>query len=79
MTEIVIDQKIRHGKPVLKGTRITVDDVLGMLTSGMTYEEINKEYGLTKKQVVSVLEYVSSLMHGHEVHEVSIAHEAISR
>lgn len=42
MTEIIIDEKVRFGKPVIKGTRITVDEVLGALAGGMTYEEINK-------------------------------------
>ena len=31
---IVIDNKIRHGKPIIKGTRITVDEVLGALVGG---------------------------------------------
>ncbi len=54
MAEIIIDEKVRHGKPVIKGTRITVDEVLEMLENGMTYEEIQKEYGLTKEQIVEV-------------------------
>ena len=54
MAEITINEKVRHGKPVLKGTRITVDEVLGMLESGMTYEEIEKEYKLNRTQILSV-------------------------
>ena len=33
MAKIIIDEKIRHGKPTIQGTRITVDEVLGMLES----------------------------------------------
>ena len=51
MAKITIDKNIRHGKPIIKGTRITVDEVLGMLESGMDYDEIKKEYGITKEQV----------------------------
>jgi uncharacterized protein (DUF433 family) len=40
---IVIDDKIRHGKPIIKGTRITVDEVLGALIGGMTYDEVESE------------------------------------
>ena len=57
MNKIIIDQKIRHGKPTIKGTRITVDEVLGMLESGMTYEEIQKEYNLKKEDIIAVIKY----------------------
>ncbi len=78
MAEIIINEKIRHGKPTIKGTRITVDEVLGMLESGMTYEEIKKEYDLTKEQILAVIRYAASLIHGEEVHKVPAPHEIIS-
>lgn len=78
MAEIIINEKIRHGKPTIKGTRITVDEVLGMLESGMTYEEIKKEYDLTKEQILAVIRYAASLIHGEEVHKVPAPHETIS-
>ena len=34
---IVIDDRIRPGKPFIKGTRIAVDAVLGALIGGMNY------------------------------------------
>lgn len=70
MAEIIIDEKIRHGKPVIKGTRITVDEVLDMLEAGMTYDEIQKEYDLTKEQIIAVIRYTSSIISGVEVHKV---------
>ena len=70
MRKIVIDGKTRHGKPILEGTRVTVEEVLGMLASGMTYDEIKEEYGLTKEDVMIVMKYMISLMHGEEVHKV---------
>lgn len=42
MAEIVVDEKKRFSKPIIKGTRITVDEVLGALAGGMTYEEIEE-------------------------------------
>jgi uncharacterized protein (DUF433 family) len=36
---IVIDPKIRFGKPVIKGTRVPVDLILGKIAGGMTIEE----------------------------------------
>ncbi|NIS38947.1 DUF433 domain-containing protein, partial [Candidatus Saccharibacteria bacterium] len=47
---ISVDPKVRFGKPVIKGTRIPVDLILGKLAGGMTYEEICEEYDLTRKE-----------------------------
>lgn len=41
---IVIDPEIRFGKPSVKGTRITVGDVLSYLASGMREEEILADF-----------------------------------
>ncbi len=71
MVKIIVDEKVRHGKPVIEGTRITVDEVLGMLETGMKYEEIEKEYGLNEEQILTVIRYAASFMRGEEVHKVS--------
>ncbi len=70
MAKIIIDKGTRHGKPVIEGTRITADEVLGMLKSGMTYEEIEKEYGLKREQILAVINYVASFVSGEEVHSI---------
>ena len=41
---IVIDNEIRFGKPCIKGTRITVGDILQWLSTGMTEQEILDDY-----------------------------------
>jgi len=41
---IVIDKNKRFGKPIIKGTRISVYDVLVWLSNGMTREEIIKDF-----------------------------------
>jgi len=51
---IEIDPEIRFGKPVIKGTRITVYDVLQWLTSGMSHEEIINDFPqLSEKQILA--------------------------
>lgn len=72
MARIVIDEKVRHGKAVIEGTRITVDEALHLLESGMSYEEIEEEYGLTKEDILAVIRYASSLIQGEEVHPVTV-------
>ncbi len=41
---ISLDPTIRFGKPCVKGTRISVYDVLGWLASGMTTDQILEDY-----------------------------------
>ena len=41
---IVVNEEVCHGKPVFKGTRILVSDVLELLAAGVTVEEIVRDY-----------------------------------
>jgi uncharacterized protein (DUF433 family) len=43
-SRISIDPNIRFGKPCVKGTRITVGEVLGYLSTGMTEAELFAEF-----------------------------------
>lgn len=47
---ISIDNNIRFGKPCIKGTRISVGDILGWLSAGMTYAEILDDFPLLKEE-----------------------------
>lgn len=57
MANIILDTKIRHGKPTTEGTRITVEEVLGALAGGMAYEDIEREYGVEKGGITAALRY----------------------
>ena len=55
---IEINPSIRFGKPCIKGTRISVDDVLGWLASGMSNEEILEDFPQLKKDdILACLAY----------------------
>jgi len=41
---ISINPEIRFGKPCIKGTRITITDILQWMASGMSYQEILNDY-----------------------------------
>lgn len=64
---IVVDQKVRFGKPVIEGTRVPVDLVLGKLAGGMTMEVVAEEYDLTREDTLGQLQErhdtVSSPLH----------------
>ncbi len=49
---IVVDPKICHGKPVFRGTRVLVSDVLEMLAEGMTVDEVLEEYPQLNREMI---------------------------
>ncbi|MBX2964324.1 MAG: DUF433 domain-containing protein [Cyclobacteriaceae bacterium] len=57
---IEINPAIRFGRPCVKGTRISVYDVLGWLASGMTYEEILADFPQLKQEhILACLAYAA--------------------
>ncbi|MCK4397012.1 DUF433 domain-containing protein [candidate division WOR-3 bacterium] len=65
---IIINPKIQHGKPVIKGTRVPVSRVIGGLAGGMTKEEIMKEYEITEEDIRAALRYAGELIEEEEFH-----------
>jgi len=56
LKRIVIDPSVMAGKPVIRGTRLTVEYILGLLAHGATIEEILDEYkGLTREDIQACL------------------------
>ena len=57
VARITYNPEILGGKPIIKGTRISVEFVLELLASGMTVDEILEEYPkLTRKDILAVLD-----------------------
>lgn len=57
---ITIDPDMRGGKPCIRGTRITVYDVLGYLASGMSHEEIVTDFpDLEEEDIRASLAFVA--------------------
>ncbi len=59
MDRIVMDPEIVHGQPVVRGTRITVAIIVGSLAGGMTFEEVEAEYGVTRNDILACLNYAA--------------------
>lgn len=62
-TQIISDPKILGGKPVVAGTRISVELILDRVASGMSVKQILTDYPhLTDKQVQAALSYAKNLV-----------------
>jgi uncharacterized protein (DUF433 family) len=56
LERIALDPKVMVGKPVVKGTRLTVEYILNLLAHGATAAEILDEYdGLTHEDIRACL------------------------
>ena len=61
---IVSDPAILVGKPVIKGTRISVELILGWLANGWTFEQILESYPkITGEDILAVLAFATERLH----------------
>ena len=73
LDRIVFDPRVMAGRPVIRGTRVTVDLVLELLAAGMEPEGIAEDYGISVEDMRAALLYAAEVL-GRE--EVLIASEA---
>lgn len=67
-SEISSDPRILNGKPIIKGTRISVEFILELLSSGMSVEDILKEYPTLKKSnILAAIDYAAKVLRHEEV------------
>ena len=60
---ITIDHDVMAGKPIIKGTRITVENILALLMQGMSTEEILSEYPhLVKDDIFACLAFARAAL-----------------
>jgi uncharacterized protein (DUF433 family) len=60
LDRITVDPDILVGKPVIKGTRIPVNLIVGLLANGLTIKEIIKEYPRLKEEDIKAALLYSS-------------------
>lgn len=66
---IETDPDIMVGKPVVKGTRLTVELILRQLANGQTIEELIKNYPqLTKEDIFACIGYATDLIETEKVY-----------
>lgn len=65
---ITRDPAILAGKPIIRGTRISVEFILELLSSEMTYTEILEEYPhLEKADIQAALDYAAKAIKNEEM------------
>lgn len=65
---ITVDPQILVGKPVVKGTRISVELVIDLLAAGWTEQQVLDSYpSLKADDVRACLAYASEILHSEKV------------
>jgi uncharacterized protein (DUF433 family) len=67
-SRIVLDPKVLAGKPIIRGTRISVEFVLGLLVDGWGEADILANYpGITREDVIACLAYARDTVSSEKV------------
>jgi len=73
LERIIINPKVMVGKPVIKGTRLTVEYILGLLAHGATFNEIMEEYqGVTTEDIQACLLFATKSLESTEFMPLSV-------
>ncbi len=59
---IEINPRIKGGKPVIKGTRVPIEVIVGALAGGASMEEVSEAYAVTPEQVRACLAFAAELL-----------------
>ncbi|MEO7144444.1 MAG: DUF433 domain-containing protein [Bryobacteraceae bacterium] len=71
LERIVIDPEILSGKPVIRGTRLSVELILELHGAGQSEKELLANYpGLTREDVLACLSYASYLAHEYRAYPI---------
>ncbi len=74
---IALDPAMLAGKPVVRGTRLSVEFVVGLLAEGWTEADILRNYpGLVREDIVACLRYASEVLQAERVYPLPPARTA---
>ena len=67
MRRIIVDPKVMVGKPVIKGTRVTVYEIVNRVAQGQSFEAIEKDLEVTRDDIKAALAYAGNLADSEEI------------
>ncbi len=65
---VTVDPEVVHGRPVVAGTRLPVEVIVGALAGGSSFEEIVADYHLTDEQIRAALGYATRMLNSTTVY-----------
>jgi len=66
---IIVDPKILVGKPLVRGTRLSVEFIVGLFAQGWTMEQVLENYpGLTIEDVRACFAYASEILRSERIY-----------
>jgi uncharacterized protein (DUF433 family) len=69
---ITISANICHGKPTIRGLRYPVENMLELLASGMTIDELLLDYpDLEKEDFLACIQYANRLVQSKSIHVIA--------
>jgi len=70
-SRITTDEKILAGKPLIRGTRISVEFLVGLVANGWSNEQILENYPQLKKQdIEAALKYAAALLKDERIYHI---------
>ena len=69
LDRIEVNPEVLCGKPVIKGTRISVELILEKLASGYDFRQIIREYDITEEDIKAAIIYAYELVANEEIIE----------
>jgi uncharacterized protein (DUF433 family) len=68
LKRITIDPEILTGKPIIRGMRVSVEQILDLLSQGATEEELLQDYPMLEREdILACLAYAKKLVAGEEI------------
>jgi len=72
LNRITIDPNICHGKPTIRGLRYPVDNMLELLASGMTIDELLEDYpDLEREDFLACMQYAAKLTQVKSIYRIA--------
>ena len=64
---IEVNPNVCRGKPIIKGTRLTIDFILELLAQGWDYSDICEEYKIERADILAVFNYTHELFKDEQI------------
>jgi len=66
---IVLDPAVLAGKPVVRGTRLSVEFIIGLMADGWSEADLMRDYpGLSHEDIAACLAYARDLLRSEEIY-----------